>query len=87
MIWHTLTVFLTALEKQMKPADFLLGRKTFEIFASYWQEHGNSWPGINDVTEYVMSRTMKKSDPIAIGITKDTLSLLIIKAWTWTNII
>jgi dihydrofolate reductase len=55
------------MEKQMKPADYLLGRKTFEIFASYWPEHADYWPGINDGTKYVMSRTMKKSDPIAIG--------------------
>ena len=55
-------VFGKVLEKQMKPADLLLGRKTFEIFASYWPEHENGWPGINDVTKYVMSRTMKKSD-------------------------
>ncbi|MFA7359586.1 MAG: dihydrofolate reductase family protein [Candidatus Kapaibacterium sp.] len=50
------------MEKQMKPADLLLGRKTFEIFASYWPEHANIWPGINDVTKYVMSETMEKSD-------------------------
>jgi dihydrofolate reductase len=50
------------MEKQMKPADLLLGRKTFEIFASYWPEHENGWPGINDVTKYVMSNTMKKSN-------------------------
>ncbi len=50
------------MEKQMKSADLLLGRKTFEIFASYWPEHENGWPGINDVTKYVMSKTMKKSD-------------------------
>ncbi len=49
-----------AMEKLMKPADLLLGRKTFEIFASYWPEHENDWPGINDVTKYVMSRTKKK---------------------------
>jgi dihydrofolate reductase len=55
------------MEKQMKPADLLLGRKTFEIFASYWPEHADNWPGINEVTKYVISRTMKKSDPIAIG--------------------
>ena len=51
-----------AMEKLMKPADLLLGRKTFEIFASYWPEHANSWPGINEVTKYVVSKTMKKSD-------------------------
>jgi dihydrofolate reductase len=50
------------IEKQMKPADLLLGRKTFEIFASYWPEHENGWPGINDVKKYVISKTMKKSD-------------------------
>ncbi|RPI14266.1 MAG: dihydrofolate reductase [Ignavibacteriae bacterium] len=50
------------LEKQLKPADLLLGRKTFEIFAGYWPEHENDWPGINDVTKYVMSGNMKKSD-------------------------
>ena len=50
------------MEKQMKPADLLLGRKTFEIFAGYWPEHENEWPGINDVTKYVMSGTMNKSD-------------------------
>ena len=50
------------MQKQMKPADLLLGRITFEIFASYWPEHAENWPGINDVTKYVMSRTMTKSN-------------------------
>lgn len=50
------------MEKQMKSADLLLGRKTFEIFAAYWPEHADYWPGINDVTKYVMSNTMDKSD-------------------------
>jgi len=49
-------------EKQMQPADLLLGRKTFDIFANYWPKHADYWPGINDVTKYVMSTTMKKSD-------------------------
>lgn len=49
-------------EKQMKSADLLLGRKTFEFFASYWPEHADIWPGINDVTKYVMSNTIDKSD-------------------------
>jgi dihydrofolate reductase len=61
-------VYDKVLEKQLKPADLLLGRKTFEIFAGYWPEHENGWPGINHVTKYVMSKTMKKSDPkVAIG--------------------
>lgn len=50
------------MEKLMKPADVLLGRKTFEIWADYWPEHGDFWPGINDVTKYVLSGTMKESD-------------------------
>jgi dihydrofolate reductase len=41
-----------------RPADLLLGRKTFEIFASYWPEHADGWPGINDMTKYVASRTV-----------------------------
>lgn len=50
------------MEKQMKSADLLLGRKTFEVFASYWPEHADFWPGINNVTKYVVSKTMIKSD-------------------------
>jgi dihydrofolate reductase len=50
------------MEKQLKPSDYLLGRKTFEIFASYWPEHNDFWPGINEGTKYVLSNTMKKSD-------------------------
>ncbi|TAN00241.1 MAG: dihydrofolate reductase, partial [Chitinophagaceae bacterium] len=42
--------------EQMKGrSDLLLGRKTFEIFASYWPEHADGWPGINEVTKYVVS--------------------------------
>ncbi|MBA2392501.1 MAG: dihydrofolate reductase family protein [Ktedonobacteraceae bacterium] len=50
------------MEKHMKSADLLLGRKTFEFFASFWPTHADIWPGINDVTKYVMSNTMDKSD-------------------------
>ncbi len=50
------------IQKHMKPADLLLGRKTFEFFASYWPEHADYWPGINEVTKYVISTTMDKSD-------------------------
>jgi dihydrofolate reductase len=45
-----------------KPMSLLLGRKTFEIFASYWPHHENEWPGINDVTKYVVSNTLTKHD-------------------------
>ena len=50
------------MEKLMKPADLLLGRKTFDIFESYWPGHAEFWPGINDVTKYVLSTTRNKSD-------------------------
>ena len=50
------------MEKQMKPAELLLGRTTFDIFEKYWPEHAESWRGINDVTKYVMSTTRNKSD-------------------------
>ena len=55
------------LQKELKPADYLLGRKTFEIWANYWPEHGDFWPGINQGTKYVFSKKMKKSDPMVTG--------------------
>jgi len=51
-----------AWQKQMKAADLLLGRKTFDIFEGYWPEHATNWPGINDVTKYVLSGTRATSD-------------------------
>ena len=51
-----------AVQKEMKQAaDYLLGRKTFEILATYWPHNADAWPGINNGTKYVMSRTVKKS--------------------------
>lgn len=50
------------MEKLMKSADLLLGRKTFDIFENYWPAHAEFWPGINDVTKYVLSTTRNKSD-------------------------
>jgi dihydrofolate reductase len=49
------------MQKQMEATDILLGRKTFEIFAAFWPEHAAHWPGINEVTKYVLSNTMDKS--------------------------
>jgi dihydrofolate reductase len=51
-----------AMEKQMKPADYLLGGRTFEIFANYWPQHAAYWPGINEGTKYVLSDTRETSD-------------------------
>ncbi len=51
-----------AMDKLMKPTDYLLGRKTFEIWEDYWPKHAEIWPGINEGTKYVLSKTRKKSD-------------------------
>jgi dihydrofolate reductase len=48
-------------EKLMKPTDVLLGRKTFQIWEGFWPHHEEGWPGINDVTKFVLSSTVKKS--------------------------
>jgi dihydrofolate reductase len=45
-------------EQMGKPFDLLLGRKTFEIFASYWPYHEEEGAGINKATKYVASNTM-----------------------------
>lgn len=43
------------MQKNMNSTDLLLGRKTYELFAAYWPEHADMWPGINEVTKYVVS--------------------------------
>ncbi len=49
----------TVLRRQMNlPFDLLLGRKTFEIWESYWPQHADEWPGVNAATKYVASNTM-----------------------------
>jgi dihydrofolate reductase len=50
------------MERLMKPADLLLGRKTFQIWENFWPQHASEWPGINDVTKYVFSNTVAQSD-------------------------
>jgi dihydrofolate reductase len=60
-------VYGKVVHEELKPADYLLGRKTFEIWANYWPEHGDFWPGINEGTKYVFSKNMKKSDRLVTG--------------------
>lgn len=60
-------IYNTVVQKELAPADYLLGRKTFEIWAHYWPEHGDFWPGINEGTKYVLSKSLKKSDPLITG--------------------
>lgn len=49
------------MQKLLAPADLLLGRKTFDIWENYWPEHASFWPGINEVTKYVLSQTRAES--------------------------
>ena len=57
------TISGKAVQKEAnQTADYLLGRKTFEIFASFWPNNASMWPGINDRTKYVLSKTIKNSD-------------------------
>jgi len=44
------------------PFDLLLGRKTFEIWASYWPRHADAWPGVGAATKYVASNTLASHD-------------------------
>jgi dihydrofolate reductase len=56
-------MFGKVVQKELQqPADYLLGRKTFEIWENYWPHHADFWPGINDGTKYILSKTRKKSD-------------------------
>jgi len=49
------------MQKQLARADLLLGRKTFDIFEDYWPKHAEYWPGVNEVTKYVLSTTRNTS--------------------------
>ena len=40
----------------------MLGRKTFDIWASYWPQHSDGWPGINEATKYVVSKTLREHE-------------------------
>ena len=49
-------------EKQKDPiGDLLFGRRTFELFASFWPDHEDIWPGVNDARKYVLSSTINES--------------------------
>src|SRR5947208_7115305 len=53
----------TAMNKMLNmPLDLLLGRKTFEIWAAFWPQHGDIWPGANMATKFVASNTVTSSE-------------------------
>jgi dihydrofolate reductase len=45
-------------EQMRRDFDLLLGRKTFEVFASYWPHHEDEGAEINQATKYVASNTL-----------------------------
>lgn len=49
-------------EQMKQPFSLLLGRKTFDIFASYWPSHADGWPGVNEAEKYVASNSLSKAD-------------------------
>ncbi len=49
-------------EQMSRPFDLLLGRKTFEVFASYWPHHEEEGAGINKATKYVASNTLTRHE-------------------------
>lgn len=53
----------TLLRRQMNlPFDLLLGRRTYDIWAPYWPQHGDVWPRANATTKYVASNTLASGD-------------------------
>ncbi|TDB67496.1 dihydrofolate reductase family protein [Arundinibacter roseus] len=43
------------MERNLMATDLLMGRNTYKIFADYWPDHSDKWPGINEVTKYVVT--------------------------------
>ncbi|ASW73997.1 dihydrofolate reductase [Chryseobacterium piperi] len=72
-------IFGEAMKEEMKPADYLLGRKTFEIFESYWPQHSEFWPAINDGAKYVLSQTREQSDWKNTNFIKDLEAIKMLK--------
>ncbi|EID74519.1 dihydrofolate reductase family protein [Imtechella halotolerans] len=54
-------IFSKSLQEELRPAVYLLGRKTFEIWESYWPYNTKFWPGINSGKKYVFSKSRSSS--------------------------
>jgi dihydrofolate reductase len=69
------------MDQQMgQPFDLLLGRKTFEIFASYWPHYEGESNPIDEATKYVASRTLtshewKKSEFLTGNVVEEIKQL------------
>lgn len=60
-------IYNDVVRKELEPADYILGRKTFEIWANYWPLHSPFWPGINKGMKYVFSNTLQPTDTLITG--------------------
>jgi dihydrofolate reductase len=68
------------MQKQLERADLLLGRKTFDIWEHYWPAHTEYWPGINEVTKYVLTNTVENTEWDNVVFLKDIDAIKAIKA-------
>lgn len=68
------------MQKQLERADLLLGRKTFDIWENYWPAHAEFWPGINEVSKYVLSNTVNSTEWTNVVFLKDIEAIKEIKA-------
>ncbi len=58
-----------------EPFDLLLGRMTYDIFASYWPHHPEEGKGINKATKYVVSNgTVNTGWKTTVQITGDVVA-------------
>jgi dihydrofolate reductase len=60
-------IYSNTLDTELFPADYLLGRKTYEIWANYWPSHDAFWPSINANMKYVLSRNLTDASPLVAG--------------------
>ena len=64
------------MDKQMKETSaLLLGRKTYDIFAGYWPTHTETWPQVNKITKYVVSKTLQNPTWENTVVVKDVAGL------------
>lgn len=64
------------MESQMKGEyDLLLGRLTYDIFSGYWPDHTETWPQVNRITKYVVSKSLKNPAWENTVVVKDTKDL------------
>lgn len=60
-------VYGKVVQEELQPADYILGRKTFQNWAGYWPSHAAYWPGIMNGTKYVFSKKLNSKDRLVTG--------------------